>query len=336
MAQDTQAFEAALRRKIDQKTKPQGALGRIEEIAAQVALVQNSLTPRMDAAQLTIFAADHGIAQAGVSAYPPEVTRQMVLNFAAGGAAANVFCRSTGMALQVVNAGVRGGPFDHPQILDRPLGDGTANALTGPAMTAEQCDAALEQGQEIGAAGQWDAMGFGEMGIGNTSSAALVAHKLTGQSLDLFLGRGTGVDDAGLARKHAVLTRAAARTGPLSAAAALAEYGGFEIVMMAGAMIGAARAGRIVLVDGVIASAAALAAVHLAPDCRAPMIFAHHSADAGHGAILDALKARPVLALDMRLGEGTGAALVWPLLRAAVDMLNDMASFEDAGVAGPA
>lgn len=336
MTQDTQAFEAALQRKIDQKTKPQGALGRIEEIAAQVARVQNTLSPVMRTAQLTIFAADHGIAQAGVSAYPAEVTRQMVQNFAAGGAAANVFCRSTGMALQVVNAGVMGGPFDHPQVLDRPLGDGTGNALTGPAMTGAQRDAGLAQGQEIGAAGQWDAMGFGEMGIGNTSAATLLAHKLTGQPLEVFLGRGTGLDDAGLAHKRAVLSRAAARTGPLSAQAALAEYGGFEIVMMVGAMIGAARAGRIVLVDGVIASAAALAAAQLAPDSRAAMIFAHHSADAGHGAILDTLDARPLLALDMRLGEGTGAALVWSLLRAAVDMLNEMASFDGAGVAGPA
>lgn len=335
MTQRDPDFERALQRKIDQKTKPIGALGRMEELAAQVARLQNSLSPQMRRAQLTLFAGDHGLAAAGVSAYPAEVTRQMVLNFAAGGAAANVFCRSTGLELQVVNAGVLGGDFDHPAIRDLPLGDGTANALTGPAMTAAQRDQALAQGRDIGAAGDYDAMAFGEMGIGNTSSAALLAHKLTGQPITDFVGRGTGVDDAGLARKTDILTQAAVRTGALSADQALMEYGGFEIVMMTGAIMGAAQAGRVVLVDGVIATTAALAAVHLSPDCREAMIFAHHSADAGHQAVLQALNARPLLALEMRLGEGTGAALAWPLVKAAVAMLNEMASFDDAGVAGP-
>ena len=335
MTQDTSpGFEAALQAAIDQKTKPLGALGRIEDLAAQIARVQGTLTPRMARCQLTIFAADHGMAAAGVSAYPPQVTRQMVLNFATGGAAANVFARTAGVDLQVVNAGVIGGPFNLAGVTDLPMGEGTANAIEGPAMTQEQRDRALAHGQTIGAACDWQSMAFGEMGIGNTSAAALIGHKLTGLPLDRLIGRGTGVDDAGLARKRALLAQAAARTGALDAAGTLEHYGGFEIAMMAGAMIGAGRARRIVLVDGVIATAAALVAVRLAPDIRPALVFAHRSADAGHDALLQALEARPLLDLGLRLGEGTGALLAWPLLRAAAAMLTEMASFEQAGVSG--
>ena len=203
-------------------------------------------------------------------------------------------------------------------------------------MTEEQCDAALRAGDELGMNVAADAAAFGEMGIANTSSASLVAHKLTGIGLDALIGRGTGLDDGGLARKHAILARAAARTAPrLDARLALREYGGFEVVMMAGAMIGAARAGAVVLVDGFIAGAAALAAVELAPALRDYLVFAHRSAEPGHRAVLDALGARPLLDLDMRLGEGTGALLAWPVLKCAAAMLSDMASFESAGVSGP-
>lgn len=329
-------FATALHRKIDMKTKPLGALGRIEALAAQIATVQGTLNPRMARCQVTIFAADHGIAAEGVSAFPQEVTRQMVLNFLAGGAAANVFARSVGADLRVVDAGVAGDPFGVDGLIERRIGAGTASFLTGPAMTPVQCEAALAAGRALGADGDWDAVAFGEMGIANTATAAALGHKLTGVGLDVLTGRGTGLDDAALARKRAVLEQAAARTGALTPEAALAEYGGFEIAMMAGAMQGAAAAGRIVIVDGFIATAAALAAVRLSPETRGAMVFAHRSEEQGHGALLAALGAEPLLSLNLRLGEATGALLAWPLLKAAAAMLNEMASFEDAGVTGPA
>ena len=203
-------------------------------------------------------------------------------------------------------------------------------------MTTAQRDGAFRDGLLLGEDISADAAAFGEMGIGNTSSASLVAHKLTGVGLVDLAGRGTGLDDAGLAHKKQVLERAASRTAPrLEPADALREYGGFESVMMAGAMIGAARTGAVVLVDGFIASVAALAAVRLAPALSDYLVFAHRSAEPGHRAVLEALDARPLLDLDLRLGEGTGALLAWPLLRCAAAMLSDMASFASAGVSGP-
>lgn len=330
-------FETALRRRIDNKTKPLGALGRIEDLAAAIARTKGTLAPRLDTCELTIFAGDHGLAREGVSAYPQAVTRQMLLNFLGGNAAANVFARSVGATLRVVDAGVAGEPVVDPGLVSRRMGDGTASALTGPAMSEATCAAALAAGRALGADGAADAVAFGEMGIGNTSAAALLAHKLTGLPLDGLVGRGTGLDDPALVRKRGILGRAAARTGPrLAPEAALAEYAGFEMVMMTGAMLGAAAARRIVLVDGFIAGAAALAAVGIDPSVRPALIFAHRSAEAGHAAVLGALGAEPLLDLGMRLGEGTGALLAWPLARAAAAMLTEMASFESAGVSGPA
>jgi len=329
------SFDEQLRAAIDHKTKPQGSLGRIEELAAQIARLQRSLTPRLATCRLVVFAADHGVTEEGVSAFPAAVTRQMVLNFANGGAAANVFTRANGIDLGVVNAGVRGGPFAMPRIFDHPMGEGTANFLRQPAMTPETCAQALRIGGEIGRAGDWDAMAFGEMGIGNTSSATMIAHRLLGLSVADLVGRGTGLDDAGVAHKCDVLQAASSRVPEaLGPKGVLQEFGGFEIAMMTGAMISAARARRIVLVDSFIASAAALVAVQMDPAVRAAMVFAHHSAEAGHGAVLAALDAQPLLHLGLRLGEGTGAALAWPLVRAAAAMLTEMASFSDAGVSG--
>ena len=360
-------LDDAIRRAIDAKTKPPGSLGRVEALAARIARIQGALTPRLRRCRLTLFAGDHGIACEGVSAYPQAVTRQMVANFLAGGAAANVFARANGVELCVVDAGVAGNPLDAPGLVSRRIGPGTRNFAVEPAMTREQYDAALRAGVELGAgagaglgrstgteaeakakggaeagagaagaAGAADAAAFGEMGIANTSSATLITHKLTGAPLDALTGRGTGLDDDGLAHKRRVLARAAARTPErLDPGAALREYGGFEIVMMAGAMIGAARAGAVVIVDGFIASAAALAADGLAPALREYLVFAHRSAEPGHGAVLDALGASPLLDLGLRLGEGTGALLAWPVLRCAAAMLADMASFESAGVSGP-
>ena len=333
---DQTTFAADLQRKIDMKTKPLGALGRIEHLAFQIATVKATLSPKMQSCQLTIFAADHGIAEAGVSAFPQEVTRQMVLNFLGNGAAANVFAASTGADLRVVDAGVAGPPFEEPSLLDRRIGSGTLNFLNAPAMTESQSDDALQIGRELGSDGDWDAVAFGEMGIANTSSAALLANKILGVGLDVLTGRGTGLDDAGLSAKEAILRQAAARTGDLTAKEALVEYGGFEIAMMVGAMQGAAAAKRIILVDGYIATAAALVACTLEPGTRQAMVFAHKSQESGHEAMLDALDAEPLLDLHLRLGEGTGALLAWPLVQAAAAMLKDMASFDSAGISGPA
>ena len=329
-------LDGAISHAIDSKTKPQGALGTIETLAAQIARIQGTLTPSMCLCRLVLFAGDHGIACEGVSAYPQEVTRQMVLNFLGGGAAANVFARQTGVDLSVVDAGVAGDPLEATGLVSRRVAAGTRNCAAEPAMTPEQCGAAFRDGVLIGEDVAADAAAFGEMGIANTSSASLVAHKLTGAGLEALVGRGTGLDDAGLAHKGGVLQRAAARTAArLDPEAALREYGGFEMVMMAGAMIGAARTGALVLVDGFIASVAALAAVGVAPALHDYLVFAHRSAEPGHRVVLDALDTRPLLDLDMRLGEGTGALLAWPLLQCAGAMLSDMASFESAGVSGP-
>jgi len=331
------SFTAEVRNAIDAKTKPVGALGELEAVAARIALIQKTLKPRAESCLLTIFAGDHGMAASGVSAYPQDVTRQMVLNFLAGGAAANVFARATGADVQVVDAGVAGAGLDHPDLLDRRIAAGTEDAIEGPAMSDEQAGAAIEAGKRIGEAVRADVACFGEMGIGNTSSASLVVSKLLGVGVADLAGRGTGLDDDGFARKCAFLEKAALRTqSQLDVETALREYGGFEIAMMAGAMMGAASAGRIVIVDGFIAAAAALCAREITPYCEKAFIYGHKSAERGHARVLQALNARPLLDLDMRLGEGTGALLAWPLVKAAAAMLREMASFESAGVSGPA
>lgn len=326
-----------LRQIVDNKTKPPGSLGRIEDLALQLGLLTDSAEPRFEKCRLTIFAADHGIAASGVSAYPQEVTRQMVMNFLDGGAAANVFARLQGVDVQVVDAGVAGQPIEHPKLIDRRIGAGTANSTAGPAMTAAQLEQALNAGRELGEADEVDAVCIGEMGIGNTSAATLIAHKLLGLPIATLAGRGTGLDDAGFRRKQDLLAAAASRVdGTLSAERVLAEWGGFEIAMMTGAMLGAASRGILVIVDGFIATAAAAAALSLDPSARGAMVFAHRSAERGHDAVLNALAVRPLLELDMRLGEGTGALLAWPLIRSAAAMLAEMASFDDAGISGPA
>lgn len=327
------ALAARIRQAIDLKTKPLGALGRIEGLAAQIANLQGTTAPLLTTCTLIICAADHGIAAEGVSAFPQEVTRQMVGNFLAGGAAASVFAAVQGVTLQVADLGVAGPAIDHPALIRRPVAPGTANAATGPAMTAEQAAQALATGADLARQAPGEALALGEMGIANTSAASLLAHKLTGLDLDALIGRGTGLDDAGLAHKRAVLHRAAARTpARLDPDAAATEYGGFEILAMAGAMQAAAAARKLVLVDGFIATAAATLALARDPAIRPALVFCHRSAESGHRVLLAHLGADPVLDLDMRLGEGTGAILAWPILRAAAHMLTDMASFADAGV----
>ncbi|MEM0985078.1 MAG: nicotinate-nucleotide--dimethylbenzimidazole phosphoribosyltransferase [Pseudomonadota bacterium] len=335
MISTSEDFESQLRAAIDGKTKPVGALGRIEALAAQIARIQGTLAPRVESCALTIFAGDHGLAACGVSAYPQAVTRQMVMNFLTGGAAASVFARSVKAEIQVVDAGIAGPPIDHPDLISRRIAPGTANALTGPAMTADQANNALEIGRSIGGRLRTDVACFGEMGIGNTSSASLVSAKVLGHPVTALIGRGTGVDDDQLARKHSLLGQAAARTeDTLDAKTALMEYGGFEIVMMTGAMMQAAETRRVVMIDGFIATAAALCASRLARGCDANFVFAHRSAEAGHRILIDTFGAEPLLDLEMRLGEGTGALLAFPLVKAAAAMLREMASFESAGVSG--
>ena len=329
-------LETALCHLIDYKTKPLGALGQLEALALQISLVQATLTPQLRKPTMLVFAADHGIAQAGVSAYPQAVTEQMVLNFLRGGAAINVFCRINGRDLRVVDAGVNAHFGEMAGLIDRKVAMGSANMTEQPAMTVAQCEQAMAHGAAL-AQGLADegcnVLGLGEMGIANTSAAALLAHRYTGLPLADCVGRGTGLDDAGLVQKLRILTEVAALHGkPADALAILRCYGGLEIAMMAGAMLAAAQRGMIVLVDGFIASAAYLAASAMQPALRDYAVFSHCSDEHGHRKLLDYLGARPLLDLGLRLGEGTGAALAYPLLVAAVAFLNDMATFESAGV----
>ncbi len=332
------AIVPALRHKIDTKTKPLGALGQLEPLALQIGQVQKSLTPSLDHPHLLVFAGDHGAAKAGVSAYPQDVTWQMVENFLAGGAAINVFARQNGLSLQVIDAGVAHDFGSRNELLDAKIAWGTRNYLDQAAMSAEQRDAALAKGAELArrlADEGCKVLGFGEMGIGNTASASLLTHCLTGAPLADCIGRGTGLDDAGLVRKRTLLDQAvrrAALPGDADALTVLAEFGGFEIAMMAGAMLAAAERGVLLLIDGFIVTSALLVATRLAPEIRDYCIFCHRSAEPGHLAQLHDLKAEPLLDLGLRLGEGTGAALAWPLVRAAAAFLNEMASFESAGV----
>ena len=331
------ALSAAIRHRIDTKTKPLGALGQLEALAHQIALVQQTLTPALHRPHVLVFAADHGIAQAGVSQYPPEVTHQMVRNFAGGGAAINVFCRQHGLGLTIVDAGVRGSFADLPAVRDEKIAEGTRNFLHEPAMSAAQCADALRRGarltDELHAAG-CNVLGVGEMGIGNTSAAAVLMHLLTGRPLAECVGRGTGLDAAGLAHKLATLTQAVAAhpgIGP-DPLAVLATFGGFEIAQMCGALLRAAEHGMLLLIDGFIASAALLVAARLAPAVLGYCVFCHESGEQGHRLLLAELGGQPLLRLGLRLGEGTGAALAYPLVQAAAAFLNEMASFESAGV----
>lgn len=332
------ALAAPLQARIDGKTKPLGALGRLEGLALQIGLAQDSLAPELRAPHLLVFAGDHGAARAGVSAYPQDVTWQMVENFLAGGAAINVFSRQLGLRLTVVDAGVNHDFAPRPGLRLEKLAQGTENYLDAPAMSAAQCATALARGRALAhelAEQGCNVVGFGEMGIGNTAAASLITHCLTGADIATVTGRGTGLDDAGLARKRALLDQALARGGrPTDPLALLAEYGGFEIAMMAGAMLGAAERRMLLLIDGFIVTSALLIAHAIAPGVLPYCIFAHRSQEPGHRVQHAHLGAEPLMELDLRLGEGTGAALAWPLVQAAVNFLNQMASFESAGVSG--
>jgi len=329
-------LRTSLQAKIDQKTKPRGSLGQLESLALQVGLCQNSLTPRLNKPCMLIFAGDHGIVESGVSAYPQAVTAQMVANFLAGGAAISVFARQHDIELLIVDAGVNADLSSHPKLINAKIGKGTQNFLTHPAMTAEECANALQAGADQ-VLRQYESgcncIGFGEMGIGNTSSAAVLMHRLTGLSLVRCVGRGTGLNDGQLQHKLIVLQRALNKhkdaTEPLGV---LATFGGFEIAMMVGAYLKAAELGMLILVDGFIAGTALLVANKLYPQVLDYCVFSHVSSEQGHQALLNQFNAKPLLNLELRLGEGSGIALAYPLLQSAVVFLNEMATFAEAGV----
>mgnify|MGYP003413964676 FL=1 len=334
----------ALQHKLDHKTKPLGSLGRLEQLALRLGQIQGTASPDLQQPQMVVFAGDHGLAARGVSAFPSDVTWQMVENFLAGGAAVSVLARQHGLALTVVDCGVardiapRAAVPGQPQLLVRKVAAGTQDASIGPAMTPAQCAQALHNGMDVVRGLPGNALLLGEMGIGNTSVASLLLARLCGVSLEDCTGAGTGLDAGGVARKRAVLAQAlAANEGAVNPLDALAALGGFEVATLVGAVLQAASERRVIVVDGFITSAAVLVAARLQPHVLQRCVFAHGSAEPGHAHMLAHLlpgqQPQPLLDLGLRLGEGSGAALAWPLLQSACAVLREMASFEAAGVA---
>jgi nicotinate-nucleotide--dimethylbenzimidazole phosphoribosyltransferase len=333
---DADAMQAARLRQ-DTLTKPIGSLGRLEELSIQTAGITGQVIPRLRDKCVLVMAGDHGVVAEGVSAYPQEVTPQMVLNFLRGGAAINVLARHVGARVVVVDMGVAVDLPDHPGLLKRKVAYGTRNIARGAAMSREQAIQALESGIEVvemQIAQGMDLLATGDMGIGNTTPSAAIAAALSGASAADIAGRGTGVDDAGLQRKIAVIERALAinRPDPKDGIDVLAKVGGFEIGGLAGAILAAAAHRRPVVVDGFISTAAAMIAVSLAPQTRHYLIAAHTSMERGHHKMMEWLGVSPLLDLKMRLGEGTGAALAMSLVEAACKTLAEMATFGEAGV----
>ncbi|NWD50855.1 nicotinate-nucleotide--dimethylbenzimidazole phosphoribosyltransferase [Pseudomonas gingeri] len=334
---DLQAREAAFERQ-QQLTKPAGSLGLLEQVAVQLAGLQGRLKPRVDHLWIAIFAGDHGVVAEGVSAYPQEVTGQMLANFIGGGAAISVLARQLGAQLDVNDLGTVTPMLNLPGVRHLQIGAGTANFVQGPAMTEAQGRLALAAGRDsvrrAVAAGSELFIG-GEMGIGNTAAASAVACALLGCPANLLAGPGTGLDPAGVSHKAQVIERALAlhaghTNDPLQALLCL---GGFEIAALAGAYLACAQEGVAALVDGFICTVAAMVAVRLNPGCRDWLIFGHRGAELGHRHVLESLLAEPLLELGLRLGEGSGAALAVPLLRLACDLHGQMATFAEAAVA---
>ncbi|MDR0308500.1 MAG: nicotinate-nucleotide--dimethylbenzimidazole phosphoribosyltransferase [Coriobacteriales bacterium] len=329
-------LDEQIQNKIDGKTKPRGALGDLETLAAQLCRIQQTLTPKLVDPTIIVFAADHGLTEEAVSAYPREVSPQMAWNILAGGAGINVFSKQNGIEVVVVDSGVDW-PDEHPEgMIDHWMGPGTNNALKGDAMTPEAVDKCLEAGAEVvdkNVSPKSTIIGFGELGIGNTSSASLLVSAFTGLPIADCVGPGTGLIGEGLAKKVEILTAVQnAHPKPKDARETLQMFGGFEIAQMAGAMLQAYRTGRILMIDGFVASSALLAARSIEPNILDNAIFCHESGEPGHAKLLDYLEARPLLHLKMRLGEGSGCAVAYPVIQSALVFLRDMASFEDAGV----
>ncbi|WP_343669343.1 nicotinate-nucleotide--dimethylbenzimidazole phosphoribosyltransferase [Chitinophaga sp.] len=331
------SLDAALTEKINLKTKPLGSLGKLEKLALQIGKIQNTLSPVLSKPTIVVFAGDHGIAKEGVSPYPQEVTWQMVYNFLQGGAGINVFARQHQIAIKVVDAGVNYTFAPHPDLIDLKVAPGTQSYLHEPAMSMAQCSTAMSRAADLVAqlhADGCNVIGFGEMGIGNTSAAALLMSQLCNLPLEQCIGRGTGLDDKGLEKKKAILSEALRKQAPAdkSPLEILRTFGGFEVAMICGAMLKAAALKMVILVDGFITTAALLVAAALHPAILDYCVFAHQSNEQGHQQLLTYLKADPLLQLGMRLGEGTGAAVAYPLVQSAVAFLNEMASFASAGV----
>lgn len=330
-----QDFLDAARARQAQLTKPPGSLGRLEELGVMLAAMQHSQQPSLERVRAVVFAADHGIVAEGVSAYPQSVTAEMVRNFASGGAAISVLAREWGAELEVVNVGTLEPLEELPGVIDRRIGPGTANFAQGSAMTLEQLADALLAGREAverAAASGAQLFVGGDMGIGNTTSAAALGCALLGATVWDLVGPGTGLDEAGVAHKAGVIKAALAQHATPDPLEALHRLGGFEIAALVGAYLRCGQLAIPVLVDGFIATAAALAALHIQPELSAWLMYAHRSAEPGHRRLLDALAARPLLDLEMRLGEGSGAAVALPLLRAAAALHGRMATFAEARV----
>jgi nicotinate-nucleotide--dimethylbenzimidazole phosphoribosyltransferase len=330
-ARETQA-------RLDLKTKPPGSLGRLEGLACTLAAIRGTADLDLPPKAIVVMAGDHGVAEEEVSAFPQEVTAQMVQNFARGGAAINVLARQAGARVLVVDMGVKS-QLHHPEVRSVRIGPGTRNLARGPAMSRDEAVRALEAGiavaEELAASGV-ELVGIGEMGIANTTSASALAAAFTGASPEEVTGRGTGIDGAGHRRKVEVVRQALAvnEHDPADALDTLARLGGFEIAGLAGVVLGCAARRVPVLVDGFIATAAALAAARNAPRAAYALIASHQSVEIGHRHLLAALGKRPLLDLDLRLGEGTGAAIAMHLVDAAVHVLREMATFASAGVSG--
>ena len=330
-------LETKVRAHIDDLTKPQGSLGRLEELALQVCLIQGTHQPKLGKKRICCLAGDHGVASEGVSAFPQEVTPQMVHNMLAGGAAINVLTRHAGAELVVADLGVAAPPGNLPGLLSRRIRGGTDNIATGPAMTREEAVSALTAGIELAGAAAAEGvtlLGTGDMGIANTTPATALLAAYLGCPVEAITGRGTGIDDQRLAHKIEVIKRALAvnRDQLADPLGTLAALGGFEIAGIAGLCLGGAAHRLPVVVDGFISTAGAVAACALCPAVREYLIFSHLSQERGHRVIMEKLGARPVLDLDMRLGEGTGAALAMSIIEAALKIYNQMATFSGAGV----
>ncbi len=324
-----------IQHKIDFLTKPIGALGKLEKIAKHISEIQNTLEPKLEKPTIVVVAADHGIAKEGVSPYPQEVTYQMVLNFLNGGAGINVFARQHQIEVKVVDAGVNFDFLNQDELIDAKVSKGTKNILLEPAMSMQQCEIAISKGAEIvselGKAG-CNVIGFGEMGIGNTSSAALILSEIANLPIEDCVGRGAGLDDEGLKRKNKLLTEIKSKHKISNSIEVLQKFGGFEIAEICGGMLKAAEMKMIILVDGFIATSAFLIAHSLYPDIIDYSIFCHKSNEHAHKEMFRFLGAEPLLDLGLRLGEGTGAAIAYPIIESAVKMINEMASFESANV----
>ncbi|MDA7746106.1 nicotinate-nucleotide--dimethylbenzimidazole phosphoribosyltransferase [Psychromonas sp.] len=335
----TPEFVSELQSKIDFKTKPLGSLGLLEEVAFKAALLQRSLTPVFSNPSIIIFAADHGVAEEGVSLFPQVVTEQMVLNFLNGGAAINCFSNQHDITLKIVNAGVKAdfSAVKHDHFINSPIANGTYNFALQSAMTAEQCLAAINKGAEI-TQSQFEqgcnVIGFGEMGIANTTSAAAIMSAILNLAGKQCAGKGTGIDDVTVSLKAKVIDEAINKyqLNDADTLTILQTVGGFEIAMMVGGMLKAAELSMLVLVDGFIASSAALVASELNDDFLQYTQFCHQSEEQAHQLLLTNMAATPLLNLGMRLGEGSGVAVAYPLLVSALTFLNEMSSFADAGV----